>query len=96
MYTVIRVSFEISTPDFLQVSVKATEESTISFRCMVQYRINPVPACGVPIVGEYKMTVGVGTVGRKGDIAFQSTALHTFMTTPCTHKIIDIQLQGVI
>ena len=89
------MSFEISTPDFLQVSVKATGESTISLSCMVQCKINPVPARGVPTMGEYKMTVGVGTVGRKGDIAFQSTALHTFMTKPLM-KIINIQLQGVI
>ena len=77
MYTVVLVSFEISTPDFLQVSVKATGESTISFRCMVQCRINLVPANGVPIVGEDRMTVGVGTVhGKNRRLAFQNTALH--------------------
>ena len=78
MYTVIRVSFEINTPDFLQISVRATGESTISFSCMLQCRINLVPANGVPTVGENKMTVGVGTVGIKGDMAFQNAALATY------------------
>ena len=71
----IRVSFEINTPDFLQSSVKATGESTISFSCMLQCRINLVPANGVPTMGENKITVGVGTVG---DMAFQNAALATY------------------
>ena len=60
----VRVSFEISTPDLLQNTVKATEESTVWFSCMVQCRMNLLPAYGVPTVSEDIVTVGVGTVEK--------------------------------
>ena len=63
-YTVVRVSFKISTPDLLQNTVKVTGESTVWFSCMVQCRMNLLPAYGVPTVGEAMVTVGVGTVEK--------------------------------
>ena len=62
MYTVIRVSFEISIPDLLQSTVKVTGESTVWLSCMVQCRINLLPAYGVLLVSESMVIVGVGTV----------------------------------
>ena len=61
-YTVVRVSFRISTPDLLQNTKKATGESTVWFSCMVQCRTNLLPAYAVLFVGETMVTVGVGTV----------------------------------
>ena len=67
LYTVVRVSFKISTPDLLQNTVKATGESTVWFSCMVHCRMNLLLAYGVPTVGENIVTVGVGTAcGKKG------------------------------
>ena len=65
MCTVIRVSFESSIPDLLQNTVKVTGESTVSFSCMLQCKINLVPPYGVPTVGDNKVTVGCGTVEEK-------------------------------
>ena len=62
LYTVVRVSFKISTPDLLQNTVKATGESTVWFSCMVHCRMNLLPAYGVLTEGEDMVTVGVGTV----------------------------------
>ena len=61
-YTVVRVSFRISTPDLLQNTKKVTGESTVWFSCMVQCRMNLLPAYAVLFVGETMVTVGVGTV----------------------------------
>ena len=58
----VRVSFEINTPDLLQSTVKVTGESTVWLSCMAQCRMNLLPAYGVPTVGESMVTVGVGTV----------------------------------
>ena len=61
----VRVSFEINTPDLLQSTVKVTGESTVWLSCMVQYRMNLLPAYGVPTAGENMVTVGVGTACEK-------------------------------
>ena len=58
----VRVSFEISIPDLLQNSVTVTGESTVWLSCMVQCRINLLPAYGVLLVSESIVIVGVGTV----------------------------------
>ena len=77
----IRVSFEISTPDLLQNTVKVTGESTVSFSCMLQCKINLVPAYCVPTIGDNKVTVGVGTVEDKE--LWPSQNLHYYnVTTP--------------
>ena len=60
----VRVSFEISTPDLLQNTVKVTGESTVWFICIVQCRVNLLPAYGVLLFDENIVTVGVGTVEK--------------------------------
>ena len=61
----VRVSFEISTPDLLQSTVKVTGESTVWLSCMVHCRMNLLPAYGVPTAGGSMVTVGVGTACGK-------------------------------
>ena len=89
-YTVVRVSFRISTPDLLQNTKKVTGESTVWFSCMVQCRMNLLPAYGVLSVGETMVTVGVGTVKRNKlginkclrNIGFnQNTTLYIIIST---------------
>jgi len=59
----MRVSFQNGMPDFLQNSVKVTGEFTAWLSCIVQWRMNLLPAYGKPTVGENRLTVGVGTGG---------------------------------
>ena len=61
----VRVSFEINTPDLLQSTVKVTGESTVWLSCMVQCKMNLLPAYGVPTEGECMVTVGLGTACGK-------------------------------
>ena len=61
----MRVLFENSMPDFLQNSVNVTGEFTTWLSCILQCRMNLLPAYGIPTVGENRLTAGVGTVGRK-------------------------------
>ena len=64
----IRVSFEINTPDLLQNSVTVTGESTAWFSSMVQHKLNLLPACGVPTLHECRVTIGIGTVVRQVEL----------------------------
>jgi len=61
---VILLLFEISTPDFLQDTDKATGEFITGFSCIIHCSVKLLSAYGVVLGAEKTVTVGVGTVNK--------------------------------